>query len=39
LKHIELALQAFGGERLGGAQNLYEFLGLRYVPMRKPSRD
>ena len=39
LKHIELALKAFGGERLGGAQNLYEFLGLRYVPMRKPSRD
>ncbi len=39
LKHIELALKAFGGDRLGGAQNLYEFLGLGYAPIPKPSGD
>ena len=38
LKHIEVALNAFGGDRLGGAQNLYEFLGLGYAPTPKPTR-
>jgi pimeloyl-ACP methyl ester carboxylesterase len=31
MQHVELALQAFGGERLGGKRDLYGFLGLSFV--------
>jgi len=31
-KHAQIALKAFGGDRLGGGENIYEFLGLKYVP-------
>ena len=30
--HAELALKAYEGDRLGGAENIYDFLGLEYVP-------
>ncbi|HEX6386455.1 MAG TPA: alpha/beta hydrolase [Anaerolineae bacterium] len=30
--HAELALKAYEGDRLGGAENIYDFLGLKYVP-------
>ena len=31
MQHIDVALKAFGGDPLGGAGNLYEFLGLEHV--------
>lgn len=30
--HAELALKAYEGDRLGGVENIYDFLGLKYTP-------